>query len=143
MTSLLPIRLLTVAALLLAGCGKMKPAPAAAETKPPAKPETPSGMIPVSWAKSLELDSLAGIDGRLKRPWLQPFDVMVKGDLFTITNCADYWKVTSGEWSSTEPREEDYILLNGLDCEALQLLRNPKPTRAADPFELTVESENV
>jgi len=144
MTSLLPVRLPTVAALLLlAGCSNTKPAPPAAETKAPAKPETPSGVIPVSWAKSLELDSLAAIDGRLKRPWLDPFDVMVKGDLFTIANCADYRKVTSGEWSSTEPREEDYIILNGLDCEALQLLRNAKPTRAADPFELTVESASV
>jgi hypothetical protein len=52
----------------------------------------------------------------LRRPWLQPFDVMVKGDLFSITNCADYWKVTSGEWSSTEPREEDYILRPGFHC---------------------------
>jgi hypothetical protein len=143
MTSLLPVRLLTVAALLLAGCGNTKPAPPVAETKPPAKPETPPGMIPVSWAKSLELDSLAGIDGRLKKPWPQPFDVTVKGDTFTITNCADYWKVISREWSETEPREGDYIQANGMDCEALQLLQNAKPTRAADPFELTVESASV
>ncbi|HXR16000.1 MAG TPA: hypothetical protein VN777_07275 [Terriglobales bacterium] len=56
----------------------------------------------------------------------EPFDVKVKGDLFTIINC-DYWIVINREWSETEPQEGG----------------NAKPTRAADPFELTVESASV
>ncbi len=108
-----------------------------------AKPETPPGMIPVSWAKSLGVDSLAGIDARLKEPWDQTFDVMVKDDLFTITDCADYWKVARGKWDVTNPLDQGPIQAYGLDCEALRLLRDAKPTRAADPFELNAESASV
>lgn len=143
--------LMIPAVLLLAACGNPKPqqeSKQAVQTRetpvkatPP--PDTPPAPGAVSWTKSLGLKSLADIDTRLKTPWQQPFDVFVKDDKVTITNCADYLKVVRGKWSSTEPQEEEYILINGLDCHALDLLRNAKPATQDDPFKLTPDANTV
>lgn len=86
--------------------------------------------------------SLQVIDQRLKQPFGDVFQGTVRGQKVTVSNCADYLRLSAEGFEPNGVQAAQILHSDGVKCEALSLLRAGRAPRigAMAGFQMTVNA---